>query len=528
MNTLTMKAAVLTIGGAIASWGAGAAFAQDAAPAQAQQEQTQAEQAAAQAEAARREAEREERARQEAERREAARRAAAEAAKEAAPGEEEEEQDARTLDELLEFVRQGLTREAAENQAREQRFRAAKSQQQNLLSAAKRERTQLEAISTQLEQEFTVHERIFRQKQQQLNERLGTLTELFGHLTSTAGDAITNFETSIISAQYPGREEFLEELIEKMSGSAQLPSIAEIERVWFEIQREMTESGRVAKFEFEVSEPDGDKDLLDVVRVGSWNIVSEDGKYLQYVAEKGSLEELPRQPSGPYQGWAENLVDADPDDLTRFGIDPTGPTGGSYLAALINSPSLSERWHQGGFIGYVITLVGLSAFFIAFRRMSALSAMDKRVSVQLRSDKANANNPLGRVLKVHEDNPSMDTETLELKLEEAILKETPEIERSLTLLKIIAAVAPLMGLLGTVTGMIITFQAITIYGAGDPKAMAGGISSALVTTVLGLLVAIPTVLLHTIVNGRAQRIIHILNEQATGIIAEHTEGGRRR
>jgi biopolymer transport protein ExbB len=149
--------------------------------------------------------------------------------------------------------------------------------------------------------------------------------------------------------------------------------------------------------------------------------------------------------------------------------------------------------------------------------------MSTRVNAQLKSGSANDNNPLGRVLKVHKDNPSMDTETLELKMEEAIMKETPSIENSLTLLKIISAVAPLMGLLGTVVGMIITFQAITIFGAGDPKAMAGGISGALVTTVLGLLVAIPTVLLHTIVNGRAQRIIHILNEQSTGIIAEHTE-----
>jgi biopolymer transport protein ExbB len=122
----------------------------------------------------------------------------------------------------------------------------------------------------------------------------------------------------------------------------------------------------------------------------------------------------------------------------------------------------------------------------------------------------------------------MDTETLELKLSEGILKETPKLESGLNLLKIIAAIAPLMGLLGTVTGMIVTFQAITIFGAGDPKAMAGGISGALVTTVLGLLVAIPTVLLHTIVNGRAQRIIHVLNEQTTGIIAEHTEANLRK
>ena len=212
--------------------------------------------------------------------------------------------------------------------------------------------------------------------------------------------------------------------------------------------------------------------------------------------------------------------------MQQFGIDPTGPTGGSFLAAIIDSPTLEERWHQGGYVGYAITAVGIFALLLAIFRTLVLTGVGAKVSKQLKSDKAMDNNPLGRVLKIHEDNPSMDLETLELKMSEAVMRETPKLESGLTLLKIIAAVAPLMGLLGTVTGMIITFQAITIFGAGDPKAMAGGISSALITTVLGLLVAIPTVLLHTLVNGRAQRIIHVLNEQATGIVAEHSEAGR--
>ncbi len=437
---------------------------------------------------------------------------------EAAPQEEQ----ASSLDQLLEFVKDGQTSEARENRAREQRFVQAKADQQRLLDEAKAERARQERISARLEKTFEDNELLIAEKQKQLRERLGTLAELFGHLTSAAGDSITNFEGSLISTQFGDRHVFLEELIEKMSGSDQLPSIEEIERVWFEMQREMTESGRIVAFDSEVSKPNGDKVTQRVARVGSWNIVSEEGKYLQFVPSKGSLEELSRQPSGPYQGWAANLVTAT-SGMHKFGIDPTGPTGGSFLAALINSPTLEERWHQGGYIGYAITAVGAIAFLIAIWRLVVLSMMSSKVSAQLKSDKANDNNPLGRVLKVHEDNPSMDTETLELKLEEAILRETPSIENSLTLLKIISAVAPLMGLLGTVTGMIITFQAITIFGAGDPKAMAGGISGALVTTVLGLLVAIPTVLLHTIVNGRAQRIIHILNEQSTGIIAEHTE-----
>jgi biopolymer transport protein ExbB len=438
----------------------------------------------------------------------------------AAPAPQEEQ--ASSLDQLLEFVKKGQTSEAAENRQREQRFVAAKADQQRLLDEAKAERARQEVISAQLENAFEENELLIADKQKQLRERLGTLAELFGHLTSAAGDAATSYENSLISVQFPRREVFLEELIAKMAAADQLPSIEEIELVWFEMQREMIESGRVAKFSHEISKPNGDKIEMQVVRVGTWNVISEEGKYLTFVPEKGSLEELARQPSGPYQGWARDLV-ASTGGLNKFGVDPTGPAGGGFLSALINSPTLEERWHQGGYIGYAITAVGAIAFLIAICRLVVLSAMSSKVSAQLKSSTANTNNPLGRVLKVHEENPGMDTETLELKLEEAILKETPSIENSLTLLKIISAVAPLMGLLGTVTGMIVTFQAITIFGAGDPKAMAGGISGALVTTVLGLLVAIPTVLLHTIVNGRAQRIIHILNEQSTGIIAEHTE-----
>jgi biopolymer transport protein ExbB len=435
-------------------------------------------------------------------------------------------QEAKTLDQLLGFVKQGQVTESRENAAREQRFAKDKSNQAAELQRAEAERTRQEELSSQLEDAFEANELLVAAKQTQLKEKLGTLAELFGHLTSTAGDLSSNMEFSLISAQYPDREVFLQDLIKKMSASDTLPSIEEIERVWYELNREMVESGKVVSFTSEVAAPNGDKAQQKVVRVGTFNAVTEAGKYLQFVPEKGTLEELARQPSGPYMGWASDLAAAT-GGLHRFGIDPTGPSGGSFLAALINSPNLEERWHQGGYIGYAITAVGAFAFLLAIWRLIVLMGVSSKVNSQLKSDKANDNNPLGRVLKVQEDNPTMDPETLELKLFEGILKETPRLESGLVLLKIIAAIAPLMGLLGTVTGMIITFQAITIFGAGDPKAMAGGISGALITTVLGLLVAIPTVLLHTIVNGRAQRILHILNEQTTGIIAERTESNSR-
>jgi biopolymer transport protein ExbB len=426
---------------------------------------------------------------------------------------------AKTLEQLLQMVKDGRYAEGKENKAREAQFRRDKAAQEKMLSQARAERSRLEARSARKEQQFEDNEKKVVSATQRLTDQKGSLNELFGHLTTAAGDMVSVVEVSPVSAQFPGREQFFQQLIQKISGSEKLPTIEEIEHLWFEIQREMTESGNVVLFDAIVVKPNGDEQQQSVVRVGSFNLVSE-GNYLSFTGSM--LEQLPRQPNGRYLKWAADLAASD-GGMNSFGIDPTGPTGGSLLSALIGTPTLEERWHQGGYVGYAITVLGVIAMLIAIWRLLALTTISGKVSSQLKSDKANPSNPLGRVLAIHEANPTMDTETLELKLNEQVLKEIPKLEKYQGALKIIAAVAPLMGLLGTVTGMIITFQAITIYGAGDPKAMASGISSALITTVLGLLVAIPTVLMHTMVAARSKRVVQILEEQTSGIIAEHTE-----
>ena len=442
------------------------------------------------------------------------------AAPEVPAGPTPQEVAAQNMSELLDLVKQGRSRAAGENRAREQRFAQDKASQQSELNRAERERAAEERRSARLEKQFEDNELLIAAKQEQLKERLGSLSELFGHLTAASGDLASNIEVSLVSSEFPSREGFLQTLIAKMSGTDQLPQIEEIEKVWYEMLNEITQQGVVSRFTADVATPSGEIAQREVVRVGAFNIIDVDGNYLTYGNEK--LAELPRQPGSGAVAAAAALADAT-SGLSQFGIDPTGPTGGSFLAAIIDTPTLEERWHQGGYVGYAITAVGVFAFLLAIIRVIMLTLMGAAVNSQLKSGEAKANNPLGRVLLVSQENPNIDTETLELKMAEAVLRETPKLEAGLTLLKIIAAVAPLMGLLGTVTGMIITFQAITIFGAGDPKAMAGGISSALITTVLGLLVAIPTVLLHTVVNGRAQKIIQILNERATGIVAERAE-----
>ena len=421
--------------------------------------------------------------------------------------------DKLSMDKLLEQVKQGLTADAEINKQREADFKKDQSKQEARIRAAMQEVAALEAKSAELENTFNENELIVEEKRQQRDERLGSLKELFGHLTATAADSRSRFQTSITTNQFPEREQFLTDLIKKMSSETDLPSIEEIEQVWYELHREMTESGKVVKYKAQV----GTEKDREVVRVGLFNLISN-GDYLAYNTDTRTVSALPRQPSGQRQTLL-NLQGAST-GYTDIAIDPTGAAGGGFLKAIINTPTMIERWHQGKLVGYIITVIGALALLIALWRFMALNMIYAKILKQLKVKKPLKNNPLGRILAVAEANPKTAPETLELKLDEAILTELPKIQSGLNVLKIIAMVAPLLGLLGTVVGMIIVFQAITIYGAGDPKAMAGGISSALVTTVLGLIVAIPTLLLHTFLQSKAKKILHILEEQSAGIVAE--------
>ena len=421
-----------------------------------------------------------------------------------------------SMKDLLNKVKSGRISDNKDNKKREQEFIKQKHEQERLISAAKAKIVALENKSEEMEKLFNENELIVEEKRKQRDERLGSLKELFGHLTSTAGALRETFKGSLTNTQFPKRVEFLDKLIKKMNSSTDLPSMEEIERVWFEMYREITESGLVVKYPTKV----GTLGKKEIVRIGLFNLVS-DGQYLSYEPDTGNVSILARQPT-KYQDGAKKLQEST-SGFVPVGIDPTGPAGGSYLNALINSPTLEERWRQGGLVGYIITGIAIFGILLAIWRFFVLSSISAKVRKQLKSKELSNKNPLGRVLAAAESHHGVDVETLELRLGEAILKERSGINKGLPLLKIISMVAPLLGLLGTVTGMIIVFQAITIFGAGDPKAMAGGISSALVTTVLGLIAAIPTLLLHTFLSGKAKGIMHTLEEQSAGILAERSE-----
>ncbi|MAG75426.1 MAG: energy transducer TonB [Colwelliaceae bacterium] len=429
-------------------------------------------------------------------------------------------QEAANLDELLNQLAQGKVAQTQQNKQREADFVARKSEQDRLLADAVNERDGQIKLSTELEAAFQQNEISLANRQEALNKRLGELKELFGVLQQVAGDTKSKFQNSVVSAQIPGREAFLDEFAQSMGSSSKLASIEEIEKIWFELQREMTESGKVTRFDREVVLADGSKQNATVTRVGNFNLVAN-GKYLEFISETGSVAELIRQPSGRYLNTAGDMTSAS-NAQVAFALDPTG---GSILSLLVQAPDTQERVDQGGPVGYVILAIGLIGLLIAIERFIALFIIGNKVNRQLKSATPSNDNPLGRVLMAKEEFKTADIETLELKLSERILKEVPQLTSRLTMIKIISVVAPLIGLLGTVTGMINTFQAITLFGTGDPKLMAGGISQALVTTVLGLVVAIPMVFISTILTTRSRGIINVLQQQSAGIVAERAEQG---
>ena len=436
---------------------------------------------------------------------------------------EDEFKNPSSPEELLELVQKGQFADTQEQRDRERQFRNEKNKQAKLLADAKAERARLEREAARLEVKFEANEALLVVAEVQLKERLGSLNEIFGHLAGLATESRNIFEQSISSAQFgKEREEFLTKLAVKMGRGVTLASIPELERLWFELQREINATGEVVKFTTDVIALDGTVESREVVRVGVFNAVS-DGNYLTYASTRGMYEELPSQPARRYTSTTSDVLDAEAFPV-QFAVDPTGPQGGSYLASLIAMPGWGERTQQGGLVGYIILyILGLGGLGLFGWRLYSLMGIRSLIDSQLAASTLSTDNPLGRVLKVAEDNPKADTETIELKMAEQILNERPPIEKLNWLIKLISIVAPLMGLFGTIIGMIITFQMITLFGTGDPKTMAEGISIALVTTWLGLAVAIPMTFMSAIVSNFSKGILETIEEQAIGMAAERSE-----
>jgi biopolymer transport protein ExbB len=419
------------------------------------------------------------------------------------------------LDQLLDSVRQAQQQQRALNDQREREFLQDNRRQKELMAQARRdfERRQqqnqpLLAVTESNKSEIAA-----------LEKELKTLVQEMGDLSSTfhefAGDFSAVMRESMITAQFPERMEQLEAL----AASSTQPTIGQIETLWLLLQQEMTEAGKVAVFEAPVVVADGTSQPREVLRVGTFSAYAQ-GDFLRYVPETGEMLLLSRQPSARLRNEARDFA------LQGEGVAPVvvDPTRGSLLGMLAYTPSLRERIEQGGSIGVIILALGAFGLLLTLWRVCYLGVVYLRMRSQMRSvDKPSKSNPLGRVLSAVDGIAMEEEELLQLKLDEAVLTEIPALERGNGLIKLLAATSPLLGLLGTVTGMILTFQAISLFGTGDPKLMAGGISQALVTTVLGLVVAIPLLFGHSLINALSRSMIQRLDEQCAGVLARNAD-----
>ena len=417
-----------------------------------------------------------------------------------------------TMEKLLEITKTDSITTGMINKEREDKFLSARNRQRELLEEEKIRLNQEEERSVRLQKEFEDNEKVLEDIGETLRIRIGNFGELFGVVRQVAGEAIATVKNSLVSIQYPGREEALAALAETRN----LPNINQMKGLIVTMLDEMTKSGNVERFNSQVIPPCGSISDAEIVRIGVFN-ASTDNSFLKFIPETPSLQVLAIQPETRIRSLADDLFDLE-EGYTTMAVDPSR---GQILGLLIQAPGIGERINQGGIVGFIIIFIGLLGLILSGWRLKFLKDEGDAINRQLKSDQASDDNALGRILSVFNQNQDVDPESLELKIDEAILREVPKLEKFHSIVKVFAAIAPLLGLLGTVVGMIVTFQALTLFGTGDPKLMAGGISQALVTTMLGLIVAIPLVFLHSVLSSWSGSLIEIIEEQSAGLIARN-------
>ena len=415
------------------------------------------------------------------------------------------------LDLLVESVKTTASIRAKEDRARLNKFLSDKNKQQSLLDNMKYKLTLEERRSERLTKEYEDNDAQLSDLEEQLTLKLGSFGELFGIVRQTAGESKGQFALSLTNIEFPKRIEFLGDLAERKS--LDLPTTEELERLWYEILNELNQSGKVKSYNADILTKSGELVNQDILRIGVFNSVSN-GNYLNLVTEQNLLEYLPKQPERSIRRSAKKLQNSD--DYREVFIDPTR---GSLLTKLIDRDTWLERINAGGFVGYVIIIILILGLVMGALRFKFLNEESKSINKELETNKFADDSILGKLNSIYSKYSGDNPEDLESQLEDILAKATPPLEKNLSVIKLLAAVAPLLGLLGTVIGMIETFQAITLFGTGDPKLMAGGISQALVTTMLGLIAAVPLLFVHNILDSRSRAISQIYEEQAIGLLA---------
>ncbi len=428
------------------------------------------------------------------------------------------EPPALSLEAILEKVRSEAEAAGAIDARREAEFLAEKSRREALLAEARAALREERQRGESLKSRFQANRQAIARLKKRLHEESGDLTELFGVARQSARDARGLLQDSLVSAEAPRRLAVLDQVAD----AKRLPSVESLRGLWLALLEEVVRSGQVNRFSTSVVNSAGEEVERGVVRVGTFVALSSEGRYLRYLPASQRLVELGRQPQQPVLALARAWLAAAPGEVAPLAVDPTR---GELLAVLVRQPGAWARIQEGGVVAYLILVVGALALLIALERAWALWRIGVKVRRQKQcQDRPNGDNPLGRILAAAQQR-TLDAQALELKLEEAISRELPRLERGLPTIAILAAVAPLLGLLGTVAGMIDTFQAITLFGTNDPKYLSGGISQALVTTELGLAVAIPVLLIHAWLSGRGESLAQVLDQEAAGMVARRAEEG---
>lgn len=435
-----------------------------------------------------------------------------------------------SLDSLLEEVRTVRAEEMRIFEQRAAEFNAASpAQQQQMLAQAQAQRDALSGTSKTLSDQFSANEIRISEVRKQLREKATALglTEVFGIARQAAGDGAATLRQSLISTQFPavagevGRDDFLREF----SAAQTTPTPVELERVWFELQREMTASGQVARYTTSVVQPGGEAQEAEVVRIGPFTATSN-GKFLSYLPGLKTLNVYPNQPPAEFLAQVRDLESAS----TGYVAAVVDSARGVLMSLYVERPTWMQRIELGEEVGYIILLVGLVATLAFFGQLIYLVITRLKVSRQLKNlTKLSKDNPLGRVLLSFKGDPNLieqDADIAELRISEAVLREVPKLERFQSLLRLSVAAGPLLGLIGTVVGMIITFQSITESGSSDPKLMATGIGQAMIATVLGLGIAIPLLFANALLQSLSKSVSQILDEQAVGMLAESIEKQR--
>lgn len=421
---------------------------------------------------------------------------------------------ATTLDSLLQDVNADNKTIQKKDASREKAFLSdlnqAKKQLKEVKEALRKENKKTEALKVS----FETQKELINKYNLQLDKKGESLKDVFTITKQEVRDFKSLIETSMTSTQLKDRMEFLE----KIGQSRDNPSIETIRIFWQKYLQEIVESGKIVSYNTQLLNTQGVHENNKVTRIGLFSAFNEE-QYLLYDDSLAEFVQLMRQPNATALSYIQDYNNPT-SEITPILLDPTR---GVLFSMLKEKATLLERIKQGGIIGYIILSLGLLTLFYTLYKFLELFMIDKKVKVQIRSGEIVNDNPLGRILKSFEKHKGKDTATIESKLDSALVKEIPSIQSGLPMIKLIAAVAPLLGLLGTVTGMIETFQSITLFGTGDPKLMAGGISQALMTTVLGLVVAIPILFIYNILNSKAKKIIELLTQQSSALVAKHLE-----